>query len=228
MTVQPAHESTPFVAGGYWTPELADAAVARMLGVLAMPEFQQLMQQAADAFVEGHLPEPPPPDRIANPFPDDGPQIARDRVLYRRGEPRDVAPIAQLMMLTDLPPLFIEEFLGGFVVAEHEGEFLGCGGLEVYGECGAIRSVATVPRARGYGLGRRMAELLVDDAKACGAREIYLFTADAHPFWLHLGFDDVTLDEWSESPRRSWQYQYVRAHPEMMAEYDVHSMRMRV
>ncbi len=214
-----------FTPGSYWTEERAEEAIARMNAVLASPAFQQEMRRTAEAYAEGREAVTPSADspRLALDTP-----VQKERVVYRRGERRDVADIVALMMLTDLPPLFIEEFIGGFVIAEHEGEFLGCGGLEMYGQCGVIRSVATTLRGRGLGVGRRMAELLVEDAKATGASEIYLFTADAHAFWLDLGFADVTFDEWSESPRRCWQYAFLSGQPEMVAEIGVHGMRMRV
>ncbi len=97
----------------------------------------------------------------------------------------------QLIASANLPPLFIEEFLPGFAVVEHEGEIVGCGGLELYGDSGVIRSIVTDEAARGLGLGRRISELLIDDARAFGATDLYLFTMDAWEFWKHLGFVDV-------------------------------------
>jgi N-acetylglutamate synthase-like GNAT family acetyltransferase len=121
-----------------------------------------------------------------------------------------------------LPPLFIEEFVPGFLVVEHEGELIGCGGNEIYGDSAVIRSVVVHERARGSGLGGEIARLLTDDARSFGARDLYLFTLDAHDFWLRAGFRDVSLDAWKDEAREQWQYQFCSRFPE--AVHGVYSM----
>ncbi len=109
----------------------------------------------------------------------------------------------------DLPPMFIDEFLDGFIVAERAGEIVSCGGLELYGSSAVIRSVVVAPDARGTGLGGRIASVLVDKARQAGATDAYLFTMDAWEFWKHLGFVDVAFEEWREEPRECWQYVFM-------------------
>lgn len=198
-----------FVPGSHWTPERAATAVARMLAVLASPPFVAMFAAgmgddggAPEAMMEMAPPAPPPSGRA----------LDTTNVSYRRARSDDIPRMAQMMAAEDLPPLFIEEFLGGFIVADCDGEVVGTGGLEMYGKTGAIRSVVLDPRVRGTGLGRRMAELMMEDARASGADQVYLFTQNAHAFWLHLSFEDVTLDEWDEEPRASWQWQFIRRH----------------
>jgi amino-acid N-acetyltransferase len=137
------------------------------------------------------------------------------RCIYRRGRIEDVPVLAQLIAAGELPPMFIEEFAQGFVVVEHDGEIVGCGGLEVYDEnCGVIRSVVVDARGRGQGIGEKIADLLTEDAVAAGIRDLYLFTMHAHRFWLRLGYADTALDAWKRGPRASWQYQWVSRYPE--------------
>jgi amino-acid N-acetyltransferase len=70
--------------------------------------------------------------------------------------------MTELISAANLPAIFIEEFLDGFVAAEREGELVGCGGVETYGDCAVIRSVAVDGAARGLGIGRRIAEMLME------------------------------------------------------------------
>ena len=208
-----------FKPGTYWTPERAADAARRMLDVLSSPEVQAMMAQAAEgddpaASVAAAFGAPPGASR--------GGPVTRDRCQIRRGEHRDVPRLVQLIAGADLPPLFIEEFLPGFALVEHEGEVVACGGLELYGACGVVRSVVVDERAKGLGLGRRVSELLIEDARVFGATDIYLFTMDAWEFWKHLGFVDVPLDAWDEPPRVSWQYQFMDQHAEFAGQ--IHSM----
>ena len=194
-----------FIPGEYWTPERAAEAARRMLETLASAEMQAAMQMAGasddPAAAAAALVEAEPPSSSPRP-------VAKERCRVRRGKRGDEPRLAQLIAEAHLPPLFIEEFLPGFAVVEHEGEIVGCGGLELYDDCGVIRSVVTGESARGLGFGRRISDLLIEDARAFGATDLYLFTMDAWEFWKHLGFVDIPLEEWKMPPRASWQYQF--------------------
>jgi N-acetylglutamate synthase-like GNAT family acetyltransferase len=214
-----------FVPGSVWTPELRQDSVARMLALLASPEMQQAMDDAAEspdpngAAAEFAGVAPPAPGRVDEPI--DG-----AKCFVRRARTDDIPRMAQMMVEANLPPLFIEEWLPGFAAAEHEGELIACGGAEIYDGACVIRSIVVDPRARKLGLARRITELLIADAQAAGAGDAYLFTVEAHPFWKRLGFVDVALDQWKASPRQSWQYQFISTHPD--AVEGVHSMWKRI
>lgn len=207
-----------FTPGSYWTPERASEAVARMQAVLASPEFAAMFDRGMDD--DGGA-----PDAILELAPKvPQPAIPSDAALaYRRATRGDTPRMAALMAAEELPPLFIDQFLGGFVVAEAGGVVVATGGAEMYGETAAIRSVVVDPRLRGTGAGRGIADRLLADARAFGARRAYLFTQHARPFWLHLGFEDFPVHEWAEEARLSWQWQFVSRHADQMGE--IYSMR---
>jgi amino-acid N-acetyltransferase len=206
----------PFVPGGFWTPERARAAVAAMTAVWENPEVQRLVEAVAQE-VNNLGGEPPPAPALIVP-----PQ--GEALHYRRGREADLTALAALIAAADLPPLFIAEFIGGFAVAEHAGDLVACGGLEMYDDAGVIRSVVVHPEAQGLGLGRVVSELLIEDARLSGVSRAYLFTAEAAEFWRHLGFEDLPLEEWSIPPRASWQYRYVSEHRDEMAAIGVRGM----
>ena len=135
--------------------------------------------------------------------------INAESVSYRRAITGDLPRLAELIGSAHLPPLFIEEYLDGFIAAERGGEIWACGGLEMYEDSGVIRSVVVDERGRGLGLGRRVAEMLLADARKAGARDVYLFTGDAVSFWMLFGFVEVGLADWKTAPRLCWQYQFL-------------------
>ena len=141
-----------------------------------------------------------------------------ENVTFRPALPPDVPRMVELMAAAHLPPLFVEEYLDGFIAAERGGEVFACGGFEVYGDCAVIRSVVVDETGRGLGLGGRLAEMLMARARDGGASDLYLFTADALPFWQHYGFVGIALEDWKSAPRACWQYQFISQNRDLIPE----------
>jgi amino-acid N-acetyltransferase len=204
-----------FVPGEYWTPERAREAVARMRAGNESPEMQTVMETVSASVDEGTDPAALAASMSGVTVTSKTGAIDPAACVYRRGRVEDVPSFAQLIAAGELPPFFIEEFAQGFVAVEHEGDMVGCGGLEVYEEgCGVIRSVVVDERARGMRIGEKIARLLTEDAVATGLTDLYLFTMHARPFWQRLGYVDVSLDAWKQAPRVCWQYQFVARYPQ--------------
>ena len=219
--------ATPFVPGAYWTPERAREAVRAMVELRDSPGMRQMMGAVAEAGAADADPAAAMAalmSQSALPLDGRGP-VRAEACVYRRGTPEDIPALASLIVAGELPPLFLEPFIDGFLVIEHEGAAVGAGGVEFYGQDAVIRSVVVDPAARGIGLGLEIARLLEDDALTSGARDIYLFTLHAWPFWLKLGYVDLPLSEWPEPVRENWQYQFVAQYPD--AARDVHPMVKR-
>ncbi len=144
------------------------------------------------------------------------------QVVFRAARTDDIPRMVDLISAAELPAAFIAEFLGGFVVAERHGAVVACGGVEMYETCAVIRSVVVDPGARGEGIGLEIARRLIDAARAGGATDLYLFTAQAHPFWQRLGFIDVTFEEWKVPARENWQYKFLSQNRTLVP--DIHTM----
>jgi N-acetylglutamate synthase-like GNAT family acetyltransferase len=213
-----------FIPGTVWTPEIQRNALERMLAVLNSPEMQAMLEGAADDPNAAELGDALGLSIEISSGP--GTPIDAGACTFRRAHPDDIPRMAAMMIKADLPPLFIDEWLPGFAVVEHNQELIGCGGAEIYGDSCVIRSIVIDDRARTLGLARKMTDLLVADALASGVTDAYLFTVEAHPFWLRLGWADVSLDDWKPQPRQSWQYQFISTHPD--AVEGVHSMWKRI
>ena len=75
------------------------------------------------------------------------------------------------------------------VCREHDGCLLGTAATERHADTAFLRSVAVHAPARGHGLGRALVERALADARAAGAREAWLLTETAEPFFVGLGWN---------------------------------------
>ena len=214
---------TPFEPGGFWTPERKTRSFDQVIAIRDSEAMQAMMRKIGETAAEGD----PAAAAAAmapgiTPHAPNGTPVVRDACVYRRGRPDDAAQMAALIVSGELPPFFLEPYIEGFLVIEHDGRMVGAGGVEFYGEDAVIRSVVVDPGARGLGLGIDIGTLLEDDALKSGARDVYLFTMHAYGFWKRLGYIDLPLDQWPENVRENWQYQFVAGYPQ--ASRDVHAM----
>lgn len=72
-----------------------------------------------------------------------------------------------------------------------QGQIVGFGGLEPYGDCALLRSVVVLPDQRRRGYGEAVARQMLDQASREGARTVYLLTESAAAFFEDLGFVKV-------------------------------------
>jgi len=64
----------------------------------------------------------------------------------------------------------------------------GFGGLEIHGKHALLRSLVTLPPLRMRGVGRAMVDKLETEARALGARTVYLLTTNMAAFFTQLGY----------------------------------------
>ena len=97
---------------------------------------------------------------------------------------------AEQVMLPRSPASVIEH-IRDFVVAEVDGAFAGWGALAiVWSDMAEIRSIAVDPAHQGLGLGRRMANTLIAEARRLGLPQVMAFTY-VTGFFTGLGFEVV-------------------------------------
>jgi amino-acid N-acetyltransferase len=81
-----------------------------------------------------------------------------------------------------------------FVVAEHDGQIIGCGALHLYGpHLAEIRSIAVVPSAKGLGAGAELVRALMQEAERHRVSCVCLFTR-LPQFFAHMGFSIATRE----------------------------------
>jgi amino-acid N-acetyltransferase len=82
----------------------------------------------------------------------------------------------------------IRQRIGSFLVLEEEGRLAGCAALEAYGEdLAEIRSLAVVSSARGRGLGARLVQFALAEARRLRIARVFAVT-QAPGFFLQQGF----------------------------------------
>lgn len=119
---------------------------------------------------------------------------------------RDLPVIRALVRQGQLPDGDVAEHLGAFLVGEQNGSVVACGGFEMLGTIGLLRSVVVASRWRGRGWGERLVRRLMVQAQAVGLGEFYLLTTHAGPYFAGLGFRQVPRETAPALLRRTRQF----------------------
>jgi len=102
-----------------------------------------------------------------------------------------VAPLAERRVLLDKEAVAYYESVTDFVVAELDGDVVGCGALHVLWEdLGEIRTLAVAETALGRGVGSAVLQRLVDRAHALGLSRLFCLTFETAFFTRH-GFEPI-------------------------------------
>jgi len=117
-----------------------------------------------------------------------------DAITIRKAAAADYAQITQLLRKAHLPLAGLDGH-ENFLVLCRDGSMVGCAAIERYGKYGLLRSVALTPSERRQGLGRRLVQEILRQARREGFVEIVLFTTTAAPFFEGLGFHAIRRDE---------------------------------
>jgi amino-acid N-acetyltransferase len=78
-----------------------------------------------------------------------------------------------------------------FLLARSGDALVGCVGLERYGTDALLRSLAVVPRLQGTGLGERLYQEAIAEARRGRTTALYLLTTTAAPFFARAGFERI-------------------------------------
>lgn len=112
-------------------------------------------------------------------------------ISIRAATPADRPAVLSLLSAFDLPCEGVDPALAGFVVAEDGEAVVGVAGLERYGDDGLLRSVAVAAQRRGLGLGARLTEAVVAEARAQRLAGLYALTTTAERYFPRLGFEVI-------------------------------------
>lgn len=96
----------------------------------------------------------------------------------------------------------IYECLREFTVVEEDGKFLGTGGLHIIWEdLAEIRALALVEEVKGRGIGRKLVEMLVEEARSLGIPRVFALTYQKE-FFEKCGFKLVDKEQ---MPHKVWK-----------------------
>ena len=117
--------------------------------------------------------------------------MAGDVVEIRRAKAEDIDKVAELLSAAKLPLAGVSECIERFFVAEASGTIVGSVGIEKHGNYGLLRSAAVSEALRGRGVGRRLVDEAIDDARDEGLRALYLLTTTAQDYFPEFGFERI-------------------------------------
>lgn len=115
----------------------------------------------------------------------------RNDIHFRTATPADWTQVSTLLTDAQLPLDGAEEHLAHFLLAFRNNQLVGSAGLEIYGTCGVLRSVAVDASERGHGLGRALVQRVLEQAKAQGVVHVVLLTTTAEDFFPWFGFQPI-------------------------------------
>lgn len=121
----------------------------------------------------------------------------------RRAGPTDSDFVERVLRANDLVVPEDSAAIEDTFVCERNGERIGIGALERYGDAALLRSVAIDESVRGQGYGTALCTRLLELVDANGIAEIYLFTATAAAFFATLGFERIDRESVPESIRET-------------------------
>jgi amino-acid N-acetyltransferase len=112
--------------------------------------------------------------------------------VIRRARTSDVKGVRRLVdlyaprILLAKPMVTLYEDVQEFWVAERDDEIVGCGALHVLWEhLAEVRSVAVAPHARGSGVGHRLLEALISQARQLDISRVFVLTFETEFFARH-------------------------------------------
>jgi len=119
-------------------------------------------------------------------------------LLVRRARTSDVKVIRELIdeyteqrILLSKATVTLYEDVQEFVVAELDGEVVGCGALHVLWEdLAEVRTLAVHQDLRGRGIGGQLLRQLLDTARAVGVKRVFTLTFEVDFFAAH-GFAEI-------------------------------------
>jgi amino-acid N-acetyltransferase len=101
----------------------------------------------------------------------------------------DTYAVVRKLLSKETVTLF--ESVQEFVVAEVDGEVVGCGALHVLWEdIAEVRTVAVVEQMHGKGVGHLILENILDRAKEVGVKKVFCLTFETKFFGSH-GFKEI-------------------------------------
>jgi len=125
----------------------------------------------------------------------------------RRATPADRPAVEQLLREAGLPLDGVAEAFGEYLVAEVNGAVVGAIGLEWHGGYALLRSAVVAAGWRGRGLGVRLTQAALAEARRGGAQAVYLLTTTAADFFPRFGFAAIDRAEVPPAVQRSVEFQ---------------------
>ncbi|MGE5405673.1 MAG: GNAT family N-acetyltransferase [Candidatus Saccharibacteria bacterium] len=108
-----------------------------------------------------------------------------------RAKPHELEQVMSLLSICSLTAVGMDMHFETYWVVRDKGRIIGSVGLEVYENSGMLRSFAVHPEYRNHGIGRALAQALLEYAKSIGLKKVFLLTKTAPLYFARLGFEAI-------------------------------------
>jgi amino-acid N-acetyltransferase len=128
-------------------------------------------------------------------------------VELRDAEPGDLQAVLALLRKAELPSAGVAEAFSDFFIAEQDGRLIGAAGLEIYPSSALLRSVVVEDEWRGSGVGSRLIDRALEEARGRGLEDVFLLTTTAEHYFPRFGFACVSREAVSQDVTASLEFQ---------------------
>lgn len=113
-----------------------------------------------------------------------------------------IQPYVEDEIVLPIPVYRLYERIRDFVVVEENGVIIGCGSLLItWHDLAEIRSLVIRKGHQGRGVGRRLVDALVDEARELGIAKVFVLTFETG-FFARVGFQTVPKEA---LPHKVWK-----------------------
>jgi len=118
-----------------------------------------------------------------------------DNITIQPAKAADLPGILGLLERSGLPKDSLSDHLATALVARKGQTIVGSAALELYGPAALLRSVAVERTLQGQGLGHRLVQAALAQARKYGVSHVYLLTQTAGKFFTRFGFRPIARSE---------------------------------
>jgi amino-acid N-acetyltransferase len=117
--------------------------------------------------------------------------------------------IIQLLQGEKLPIDDLPASLENFLVATEDNKVVGAIGMELYGNCGLLRSMVVDKEHRNKKIASGLVQQLETEARVKGIDCMYLLTETALQYFERKGYQKITRDEVPRSLQTSSEFSHI-------------------
>ena len=132
--------------------------------------------------------------------------MSNSSVTIDKADRGDLNRVEALLEANDLPHQDVRTKPSCFFVAYSDTEFVGIGGIEIYGSNGLLRSVVITESNRGQSYGAALCDALEAYARTNRVSTLYLLTTSAVAFFRQCGYGVIVRDDVPSSIQRTTEF----------------------
>ena len=117
--------------------------------------------------------------------------------------------IIELLQAEGLPVDDLPASLDNFFVATDDSLVIGAIGVELYGDCGLLRSMVVDKDHRNQNIASRLVRELENHAKTNGIQCMYLLTETAPQYFERKGYQKITRDKVPVQLKKASEFSHV-------------------